>query len=138
MRFLERLHIEEISKKISSISKIENVRKQVIKHQRKIAEKKNIVVEGRDIGTVVFPNAKYKFFLTADIVERARRRKKQFGEYSKIDISEIIKNLEQRDYKDQHCLKTLLQLPKDTFLIDTTNNTIDEITQKILRVIKLS
>jgi cytidylate kinase len=96
----------------------------------------NIVMEGRDIGTVVIPNADFKFFLTASIEERARRRMKQ-NELKgiKSDFESLKKAIEKRDYEDTNRENAPLRKADDAIEIDTTNLSIDEVIDKISQFI---
>ena len=105
--------------------------------QRKIAEGKDIVMEGRDITTVVFPNAKYKFYLDAKVEVRAERRYKENIEKG-IDMTyeEVLENIKQRDYNDMHKEVGSLTRTDDQIYIDTTDLTVDEEVEIIERVIR--
>lgn len=118
---------KNVTKIVSPISSIVEVRKNLVEIQRKIANNKNVVMEGRDITTVVFPNAKYKFYLDADINERARRRYKENKEKG-IDMSfeEVLENIKSRDYNDMHKEVGALKRTDDQIYIDSTNLTVEE------------
>ncbi|TYB90886.1 MAG: (d)CMP kinase [Kosmotoga sp.] len=123
----------EISKKSSEIAKLHQVRNFLTKEQRKIAEKTSVVMEGRDIGTVVLQDAEFKFFLKASKDERARRRLKQMqsmglnGHYE-----EILQEIVDRDKNDSSRSLAPLKPSKDAIKIDTTNLSIDEVVETIL------
>lgn len=121
---------------VSQVSGIKEVRLIVNEHIRDFAFNKNCVVDGRDITTVVFPDAKYKFYLDCDVDERARRRFNQNQEMG-IDCSfeEIYENLKMRDYNDKIKEFGALTLASDATLINTTNDTIDETIVKLKKVI---
>ena len=117
----------DVTKNVSAVSALLIVRKTLVKIQRKIAEDQNCVVEGRDIGTVVFPNADVKFFLVADLVVRAKRRQldlKILGEEKTIDS--LIKEIHDRDRYDSQREVSPLSMAIDAIEVDTTNMSIDE------------
>ena len=104
--------------------------------QKKIVNN-DFVVEGRDIGTVVFPNAEYKFFLTADYDVRAKRRSKDFSKVDEnLQIDDIKKDLIERDEIDSNRTLSPLKRAEDAIVIDTSNCTIDEQVDKIYNYIK--
>ena len=91
----------QVTELVSQVSAIPKVREKLVQYQRDMAKGLNVVLEGRDIGTVVFPNAEFKFFLIADIQERVRRRKKEMEKQGKvISLMELTAELEERDRKD--------------------------------------
>ena len=105
--------------------------------QRNMANNKDVIMEGRDITTVVFPNANYKFYLDADVIERAKRRFKQNEEMNiHIPMEEIIENIKMRDYNDMHKPVGALKRTDEQIYIDTTNLTIDEVVEKVIKNIK--
>tara|TARA_B100001179_G_scaffold231889_1_gene223060 strand:- start:664 stop:1335 length:672 start_codon:yes stop_codon:yes gene_type:complete len=117
----------DVTKNVSAVSALLIVRKTLVKIQRKIAEDQNCVVEGRDIGTVVFPNADVKFFIVADMVVRAKRRQldlKILGEEKTIDS--LIKEIHDRDRYDSQREVSPLSMAIDAIEVDTTNMSIDE------------
>ena len=117
----------DVTKNVSAVSALLIVRKTLVKIQRKIAEDQNCVVEGRDIGTVVFPNADVKFFVVADLVVRAKRRQldlKILGEEKTIDS--LIKEIHDRDRYDSQREVSPLSMAIDAIEVDTTNMSIDE------------
>ena len=128
---------KEVTQIVSPISSIVAVRENMVNIQRKIAEGKDVVMEGRDITTVVFPNAKYKFYLDANLETRARRRTKE-NEEKGIDMSydEVYDSIQKRDYNDMHKEVGSLTRTEDQIYIDTTNMTIDEVSKKIITEIE--
>ena len=115
-----------VTKNVSAVSALSIVRKTLVKIQREIAEDQNCVVEGRDIGTVVFPNADVKFFLVADPIVRAKRRQldlKILGEEKTIDA--LVKEIRDRDRYDSQREVSPLSMAIDAIEIDTTNMSID-------------
>ncbi|MBQ3409229.1 MAG: (d)CMP kinase [Clostridia bacterium] len=127
----------DVSKKVSEVSAIKEVRIKLVEMQRKIAKDKDIIMEGRDITTVVFPNADVKIYLDASVEERAKRRYKQNQE-SGIDSSyeEILENIKTRDYNDMHKDFGALVRAEDAVYLDSSNLSIEEVTDKIMKIIK--
>jgi len=122
----------EVSGKVSEISRIPEVRKEMVKLQRRIAEQGNLVAEGRDITTVVFPNADVKIFMTASLDERARRRYKEHQERGEDVTFEAVKaNLEKRDKIDSTRPVSPLRKAEDAVELDTTNMTVEEELEKM-------
>lgn len=128
---------KEVTKIVSPLSSIVEVREILVDIQRKIAEGKDVVMEGRDITTVVFPNAKYKFYLDASIESRAKRRYKENQEKG-IDMTyeEVYENIEKRDYNDTHKEVGALKRTDDQVYIDTTNLTVEEEVAIIEKIVK--
>jgi len=127
-----------IDKNISLIVAYPKVREIMVKLQRTIAGRGDYVVEGRDITTVVFPEAEYKFYLDASPQIRAERRFKELESKGiKIDFSEVKKDLENRDYADKNRKVSPLKVSSDAVYIDTTNLTIVELITKIISYIKV-
>jgi len=117
----------DVTNFVSQVSAIDDVRKSMVKIQRSVATKGNVVVEGRDIGTVVFPDAKFKFFLTAEYEVRALRRLKEFNNMNEnINVNQIKEDLLTRDNYDSNRKISPLKKAEDAFEIDTTNCSIDE------------
>ena len=126
----------DISSRVSAVSAIPEVREKMVKIQRQIAGKKDCVLEGRDIGTVVFPDAEYKFFLVADTEIRAKRRLldlERIGEIS--TLSELIDDIERRDAIDSSRDHSPLLQAEDAIPIDTSHLTINEQINKIVNLI---
>ncbi len=118
----------EISKAASEFSSIKAVREKLVEIQREIGRKKDVVMDGRDIGTNVFTDAQFKFFLTAEDKERARRRYEELivkGENA--DFEQVLEEIRQRDYKDMHRKLNPLVQAEDAVLVDSTNMTPDEV-----------
>ena len=127
----------EVTNIVSPISSIPEVREIMVDLQRKMANNKNVIMEGRDITTVVFPDAKYKFYLDADVMERAKRRFKQNEEMGiESNLDDIIDSIKKRDYNDMHKPVGALKRTPDQIYIDTTHLTIDEVVEEILKNIK--
>ena len=126
----------EITNNVSLVSAQPSVRAELTKRQQEIAEAGGIVMDGRDIGTTVLPNAEVKIFLVASVHERAVRRFKENqtkGIDTPLDVLE--KEIEERDYKDSHREISPLTQAKDAVLVDTTSLTINQVVDKILEII---
>ena len=133
----EKIRSNEVSDIVSPISNYIGVRESMLHLQRSYAKNNDIVMEGRDITTVVFPNATYKFYLDATLEERANRRYKQ-NKLNNISCTyeEVLENIEKRDYNDLHKKVGALKRSKDQVYIDTTNKTIEEVVDIILNVVR--
>lgn len=118
-----KLRTDEVNKAVTPVSKMKTVRRFLVGIQREIVDDNNVIVEGRDIGTVVFPNADLKFYMDADISIRARRRGLQD---SKENLTEVEKDLKRRDYHDSTREESPLKKADDAYLLDTSSLTIDE------------
>ena len=129
------LRNQDINKNVSQISKNINVRKKMVDIQRNFSKNKDIVVEGRDIGTHVFPNAEYKFFIEADIRVRVKRRYNEMPDKSNISLSELENQIKNRDLLDSKRAISPLIKSNDAIVIDTTKLTIDEQVKKIYNLI---
>ncbi len=111
-----------ISSIVSDYASIKEVRQKLVQIQRKMSEKYNVIMDGRDIGTVVLKDAAFKFFLTASAEERAMRRYKELKEKSiNCDYNEILEGIQKRDYLDTHRETDPLKQSEDAVLIDSTN-----------------
>ena len=128
----EDIRKEKVVKFVSEVSAISSVRRKMVDLQRDIAKEGNYILDGRDAGSVVFPNADYKFYLDASLEERAKRRYKE--ELSKeVDISfeEVRESIKKRDKYDSNRKDSPLVVPENAIIIDTTNMTIDEVAEEI-------
>ena len=131
------ISLPEISQKASIYSQIIEIRHIVSKIQHKFADKYDLVVEGRDIGTEVFPNAKYKFYITASVDSRAKRRYETYIQKGEnITYDEVKNAIIKRDYNDMHRKISPLKQAKDSIIIDTSNDTIEQSLEKIISYIK--
>lgn len=131
------LRTKAVNDYVSEISKIPEIRIELVEKQRHFAENNNVVMEGRDIGTVVFPDADIKFFLVASIEERTKRRAKEFiNKGENISFKQIEENLKQRDEIDSTRELSPLVKAQDAIEIDTTNLTIDGQVNLILKEIE--
>lgn len=132
------IRTNEISQAASASSVIGSVREKLVQLQRDTAKKLSMIVDGRDVGTCVFPDAQYKFYLTADTRERARRRAKQLLEQGiECDFEELVAEIEERDYRDMNRPISPLRRAEDAILIDCTNMTQQEVVQTLLRSVKV-
>ena len=132
------IRTNEISQAASASSVIGSVREKLVQLQRDTAKKLSMIVDGRDVGTCVFPDAQYKFYLTADTRERARRRAKQLLEQGiECDFDELVAEIEERDYRDMNRPISPLRRAEDAILIDCTNMTQQEVVQTLLRSVKV-
>ena len=127
---------EIVTKNASEVSALKSVRKSMVLIQRKMAEVGDCVLEGRDIGTVVFPNADFKFFLIADEKSRAERRLedlKAIGEQSSVE--KVMSDLMNRDHKDSTRMHSPLKKSEDAIIIDTSDLGINEVIDKIVNIV---
>ena len=126
------IRTEEVSKYASVTSSYLKVREKLVALQRKLAEKNNVIMDGRDIGTVVLPDAELKVFLTATSEERARRRYEELLKKGQDVTLELVSHdLEERDHRDSTRANSPLRQADDAILIDTTNLSVDEVVEKI-------
>ena len=124
----------EVNSNVSEISAIEGVRKILVKKQQAMGKNGGVVMEGRDIGTVVFPNAEVKIFLTAGIDERAKRRALEFSEKgTQIPVEKVKENLKNRDFIDSNRTASPLTKSPEAIIVDTSNTTIDEQVELIIK-----
>ena len=132
----ESIRSQEISAVVSQISSIKEIRKFLVKEQRKIGELGGLVAEGRDIGTTVFPDAEVKIFLTASIEERAQRRKSEFKKdhHEEIDFKQLKTMIEKRDFEDSHREISPLSKANDATELITDGYSIDEVVKLILDI----
>lgn len=127
-----------VSNAASKISAIKCVREKLLSLQREIANSMDCILDGRDIGTFVLPNANYKFFLTASVDCRATRRYKELLErgYDDVDYNQLKSEIEERDYRDSHREIAPLKKADDALEIDTSFLTIEQVCQEVLKRIK--
>lgn len=125
----------EISNNVSEFAKMKEIREHVYKHLREFSKNQSTVIDGRDIGTVVFPDANYKFFFYAKPEIRAKRR---FSEINKSDINydSVLENLNYRDITDSTRDIAPLKKAKDAYSVDVSDLSIDEVFEKVLNIIK--
>ena len=128
-----------ISENVSDIAAIREVREKMVDLQRKFSKSKNVILDGRDIGTVVFPNADLKIFLVADAKERAKRRYKELVEKGEnVEIEEMYDNILKRDKIDSTRKESPLKKAKDAVEVDTTFKSIKEVKNEILKMINVN
>ena len=133
----EAIRQNEVSMAASNVSAIPKVREFLFGLQRDIAEKNNCIMDGRDIGTVVLPNAQIKIYLTASAQARADRRYKELTEKGQeVNYDNILKEIELRDYQDTHREIAPLKKADDAILVDTTELDLDGSIEYMLKVIK--
>lgn len=133
----ELIRTPEISMEASRTSAIPAVRMRLFDLQQKLARENSIIMDGRDIGTVVLPNADVKIFLTASAEERANRRFRELSEKPDCPTyEEILKDIIQRDYNDSHRETAPLKQADDAVLVDTTELTLEQSAQRITEIIK--
>jgi cytidylate kinase len=138
--YLNGLNVEKtirkmkISEHVSQVSAIKEVREAMVEQQRKLGREKGIVMDGRDIGTVVFPGAELKFFMTADMLVRAFRRQKELLDADRlVELDSVIENIRKRDELDTTRAESPLRKASDAMVIDTTHITIDEQVDEVVR-----
>ena len=130
------IRTNEISLLASNVSKHAKVRKDLVSRQQKMALNKGVIMDGRDIGTVVLKDAEVKIFLTASTIKRAQRRYLQNQQLNiASDLDQLIKEIEQRDYQDTHRAASPLVKASDAIEIDSSDLTIDEVIDKILEIV---
>lgn len=133
----QKIRENHISGYASRFSALPVVRVFLVKMQQELANKYDCILDGRDIGTCVLPDAQFKFFLTADSAERARRRTKELLEKGmEADFDKIKAEIEKRDYDDSHRAVSPLKQADDAILIDSTNMTADEVVDFIISKIE--
>ena len=131
------IRTNEVSLAASACAVIPEVRIKMVELQRKTAQKISMIVDGRDICTYVFPDTPYKFYITADVSERAKRRFAQLAQKGvQSDITELEKEIAARDFNDMNRKMAPLKLAPDAVLIDTTHMTQKEVVDKLLSYIK--
>ena len=126
-----------VAEKVSDVAAIKEVRKFAVEQQQEMGRKKGIIMDGRDIGTVVFPKAELKIFLTADNAVRVERRFRElFDKNPNITIEEVKANLEMRDYIDSNRVESPLHQAADAILVDNTNLSVEETIRRVLQLTK--
>lgn len=125
-----------VAEKVSEVATISSVRSFAVAQQQRMGDNKGIVMDGRDIGTTVFPNAELKIFMTADIMVRVERRfKEMFQKNPNVTIDEVKHNLEMRDYIDSNREVSPLRRAEDAIILDNTNLTMQEQLQFALNLV---
>lgn len=126
-----------VSENVSKISEIKEVRKKMVELQQKIVEHKGLVMEGRDIGTVVFPDAELKLFMTADVEVRAKRRYDELiAKGVEVTLKEVRENLIKRDYEDTHRVESPLKRAEKAIVLDSTKMDQQEQLEYALELVK--
>lgn len=134
----EAIRMPEASMAASNVSAIPAVRAFLLDLQRDMAKNNNVIMDGRDIGTVILPCAQYKFFLTASAEVRADRRFKELKEKGiDVDYKALLEEIIQRDYNDSHRETAPLKQADDAILVDSSNMTLEEVTNAIISNIKV-
>ena len=131
----QKIRTPEVSMNASRFSAIPEVRTFLFDLQQKIAKENNIIMDGRDIGTVVLPNADLKVFLTASAEERANRRFKEMTD-SDVTYEQVLEDIKQRDYNDMNRKTAPLRQAEDAVLLDTTEMTMEQVIEKLTSMIK--
>ena len=133
-----KIRTAEIGMAASAVSAIPQVRERLVEMQRKIAAGKSVVMDGRDIGTVVLPDAEYKFFVTASPRERALRRFRELEKKGILDrtLEQLEEEIVKRDYDDSHREHSPLKQAEDALLVDTTSMSLEEVIEYLLRIIR--
>lgn len=134
----EKIRSNKINENVSEVSAIKIVRQYMVKIQREMAKDTDCILEGRDIGTVVFPNADYKFFITANDKSRAERRLTDLvsvGDKKASDLDVVLDELRVRDHKDSTRDHSPLKKADDAIIIDTTHLAVDEVVKKIVNIV---
>lgn len=131
----EKIRTPEVSKMASDASALPEVREKLVASQREMGRAKRVIMDGRDIGTNVFPDAAYKFYMTASALERAKRRWLELTEKGeKIELAQVEADMKERDYNDSHRALNPLKKAEDAIEIDSTSMSILEVTDTILRI----
>lgn len=134
--YSDKIRTPEASMAASDVSKIPIVREFLLSKQRDIAKENNCIMDGRDIGTVVLPDAQIKIFLTADVEERAGRRYKELLEKeTEVKFEEVLEDMKKRDYQDSHRDIAPLKPAEDSVVFDTTGMTLEQSVPKMLELL---
>ena len=124
-----------VSEMVSQVSTIKDVRVAMVEQQRRMGREKGVVMDGRDIGTVVFPHAELKLFMKADILVRAFRRQKELLDRDQmVDLDEVLENILERDRIDTTRAESPLRQAEDAVVIDTTHVSFDEQVDEVVRI----
>jgi len=139
--YLNGLNVEKqirsmrVSEIVSQVSTIKDVRVAMVEQQRKMGKEKAVVMDGRDIGTVVFPTAELKLFMKADLLVRAFRRQKELVERDQlVDLDDVVENILQRDRIDTTRAESPLKQAEDAVMVDTTHIAFDEQVDEVIRM----
>ena len=130
------IRLPNVNEKVSPYSAVKIIRAKMVELQREIAKGKNVIMEGRDITTVVFPNAEVKIYLTASAEERAKRRYKELIEKGiETTYEETLESINKRDYNDMNKEIGALKVAEGAIVVDTTNFSVEEVYEKIKGII---
>lgn len=133
----EAIRENAISANASAVATLPRVREAMVAQQRRIAAGQDVLMDGRDIGTTVLPDAQFKFFLTASLQERAKRRYLELKEKGEeVDLAKLEQEIAQRDEQDSHRAVSPLMQAEDAELVDTTDLTFDEVVEKLFHKIQ--
>lgn len=133
----EEIRHPEISENVSAYAAVKVIREDLVNRQQYISKNHSIIMDGRDIGTVVLPNATYKVYLTASVTERAERRYKELVDKGhKVDIDLIKRDIEKRDYSDMNRKESPLKKADDALVVDTTGRSIEQVVEAIVEIVK--
>ncbi len=133
----DEIRLPEMSMAASNVSAYPEVRAFLLGQQRKLAQEHNVVMDGRDIGTVVLPSAKVKIFLTATSEERAKRRYEEFVKKGMtVDFDQLLLETKQRDYNDSHRIEAPLKQAEDAVLVDSTAMSLQEVVDQIKKIME--
>ncbi|WP_201358380.1 (d)CMP kinase [Leuconostoc mesenteroides] len=133
----EEIRSAEVTNNVSVVASFADVRSNLVNRQREIANNNSVIMDGRDIGTTVLPEADVKIFLVASVDERAQRRyKENVAKGMTTDLETLKREIEARDYKDSHRQISPLTQAKDAILVDTTGQSIDDVVAKIANIIE--
>ena len=132
----DRIRTPEMSKMASACSALPAVRRKLVELQRAMAKSKSVIMDGRDIGTNVLTDARYKIYLTASVEERARRRYKELLEKGEtVTLDEVEADMRQRDYNDSHRQLNPLRKADDAVEIDSTHMNLEQVVERILEIV---
>ena len=127
----------EVTANVSRVAAIGAVREAMVAQQRRMGESGGVLMDGRDIGTVVFPNAQLKIFLTASVEERALRRYKELvAKGQEVDLAQLKEDIASRDKQDSERAISPLRQAEDALLLDTSDMNIEQVTAKILQLVE--
>ena len=130
---------QRVSSNVSNVAKVARVREIMVKKQREIGQKNDVILDGRDVGTCIFPDTKYKFYLNASPEERGKRRYLELKEKGEnVVLGDIIKDIERRDYIDSTRKVAPLTKAEDAIEVDSTNMSVDEVVDYIVKKVKES
>ena len=133
----DRIRTREISSNASKISVVKEVREKMVELQRAFSKSKDVILDGRDIGTVVFPDADLKVYLNADAGIRAKRRCEELqNKGEKAEYEEILREITKRDYDDMHRKESPLKIAADAVILDSTSLSAEEVKDKIKELIE--